>query len=169
MAPGEVHAGQHDRRAAVGGGADLEQAQRVGHHRRAEHLLDGDLLAVPGVRVGQPVAGVLDLDLREVLVGGAVEVHAAAGVEREVGRVGRAEQAEAQPVGVVRPVAAGGGEEALGRGVGADHEGDVAQAGQDPRAGGLEGGHARRAGRVARRHAGARSSRAPGRRWRPAT
>ena len=79
----------------------------------AEHLLDGDLLAVPGVGVGQAVAGVLHLDLGEVLVGGAVEVHAPAGVEREVGRVGGAEQAEAQPVGVVGAVAAVGGEEAL--------------------------------------------------------
>ena len=56
--------------------------------RRGGDVVDGDLLAVAGVRVGQPVAGVLDLHRGEVLLGGAVEVHAAAGVEREVGRVG---------------------------------------------------------------------------------
>ena len=90
VAPGELHAREHERGAAVGGGADLEQAQRVGHHGRGQHLVDGDLLAVAGVRVGQAVAGVLHLDLREVLLGGAEAVHAPAGVEREVGRVGGA-------------------------------------------------------------------------------
>src|SRR5690606_1403820 len=54
---GELGRGEHDRRAAVGGGADVEQVQRVGHDRRGQHLLDGDLLAVAGVGVGQAVAG----------------------------------------------------------------------------------------------------------------
>jgi hypothetical protein len=131
VAPGELHAGQHQGRAAVGGGADLEQAQRVGHHGRGQHLVDGDLLAVAGVGVGQPVPGVLHLDLREVLLGGAEAVHAPPGVEGEVGRVGGPHQMEAQPVRVVLALAADRGEEALGRGVGADHQRHVAQPGQD--------------------------------------
>ena len=75
------------------------------------------------------MARVLHLHLGEVAFGGAVHVHAPAGVEREVRRVGGAEQAEAQPVGVVGTVATDGREEALGRGVGANDEGDLAEAG----------------------------------------
>ena len=136
-------AGEHQGRPAVGGGADLEQAQRVGHHGRGQHLLDGDLLAVAGVGVGQPVPGVLDLDRGEVVLGGAEAVHAPAGVEGEVGRVGGAHEVEAQPVRVVLAVAAADrGEEALGRGVGPDHQGHVAQPGQDLGPG-VGDGHAR--------------------------
>ena len=118
-------------------------------------VVDADLLAVARVRVGQPVPGVLDLDLGEVLLRGAVEVHPAPGVEREVHRVRHAEQAEAQPVGVVPALAGVGGEEALGRGVGADDQRDLAEAGQDPGAGGVERLGAGRAGGVRRGDAGA--------------
>ncbi len=65
--PGLLRRDQHDGGAAVGGGADVEQVQRIGDDRRVEHLLDRHLLAVPGPRVGQAVAGVLDLDGGEVL------------------------------------------------------------------------------------------------------
>ena len=47
---------------------------------RRHHVVDGDLLAVPGVRVGQAVTGVLHLDLGEVLRRRAVQVDATAGV-----------------------------------------------------------------------------------------
>ncbi len=89
-----------------------------------------------------------DLHVGEVLLGGAVEVHPAAGVEAEVGGIGGAEQPEAQPVGIEHPLALVGGQEALGRRVGAHHDGDVAHAGEDARARSLEGLGARRAGRV---------------------
>ena len=46
VAPGEVDGGEDEGRPAVGGGADLEEAQRVRHHGRGEDLVDGDLLAV---------------------------------------------------------------------------------------------------------------------------
>ena len=113
-----------------------------------------DLLAVAGVRVGQPVAGVLDLHGGEVGLGGAEELHAAAGVQGEVGRVGGPQEVEAEPVRVVAALAADGGEEALGRGVGADHEGHVAQAGQDLGPGRRDGGGPRGASGVAARHPG---------------
>ena len=144
-----VHRREHHSRGAVGRRADLEQPERVGHHRAGQHLLLGDLLAVARVRVVQAVARVLHLHLGEVGVGGAVEVHAAAGVEREVGRVGGAEQAEPQPVGVVPSVAGHRREEALGRGVGADHQGDVAEPGEDAGASGVERGDPRCARGVA--------------------
>ena len=153
VAAGEVHARQHDGGAAVGGGADLHQAQGVGDHRRRQHLVGAHLLAVPGVRVGRPGAGVLHLHRREVVLGGAEELHAPAGVEGEVGGVGGTHQMEAQPVGVVAAFAPDRSEESLGGGVGADHEGDVAQAGQDLGAGRGDGGGARRARRVGTRHA----------------
>jgi hypothetical protein len=97
------------------------------------------------------VPGVLDLDLREVLLGGAEAVHAPAGVEGEVGRVGGTHEVEAQPVRVVLAVAAADrGEEPLRRGVGADDQRHVAQPGQDLRAGVADGGRTGGAGGVAR-------------------
>ncbi len=152
---GVVGAGHDHRGRAVGGGADVEQVQRVGDHRAAEHVVDADLLAVARVGVGQPVPGVLDLDLREVLLGGAVEVHPAAGVEREVHRVGHAEQAEPQPVGVVPALAGVGSEEALGRGVRSDDQRHLGQPGHDPGARGVERLSAGGAGGVRRGDAGA--------------
>ena len=113
-----------------------------------------------------PWRGVLHLHLGEVLGGGAVQVHAPPGVQREVRGVGRADQPEPQPVGIVPPLARGRREEALGRGVGADDERDVAQTGEDAHAGLLERGATRRAGRVATSRRGRRSSPGPGRRWR---
>ena len=141
--------------AAVGGGADVEQVQRVGHDGRGQHVVLGDRLAVAGVGVGQPGGGVLHLDLGEVRGGGAVEVHATAGVEREVGRVGHPQQPEAQPVRVVPPLAGVGRQEPLRRGVGTDDEGHLGQPGQDARAGGVDGLGAGGAGGVRRRDAGA--------------
>ncbi len=55
---------EHDCGCPVGRCADLEQPKRVGDDRRSENLVDRHLLAVPRVRVGQPVPGVLDLHLR---------------------------------------------------------------------------------------------------------
>ena len=156
MAAGEVHARHDHRRAAVGRGADVEQPERVGDDRAREHVVGRVLLAEARVRVLEPVARVLHLDLREVVAGGAVEVHAATRVQREVRGVGGAEHVEAQPVGVVGALAADGGEEALGRGVGTDDERDVAEAGEDLRPRVVQRVRARRAGRVARRHAHAR-------------
>ena len=88
-------------------------------------------LAVARVRVLEAVARVLHLHPGEVVAGRAEQLHAPPGVQPEVGRVGRAEQAEAQPVGIVAPLALVRREEALRRGVGADHERDVAEAGED--------------------------------------
>ena len=86
-------------------------------------------LAVARVRVRDAVLRLFfTLTLREVAVGRAVERHAAASVEREVDRVGGAEQAEAQPVGIGPALARLRREEALRRAVGADHERDVADA-----------------------------------------
>ena len=98
----------------------------------------GGFLAVAGIRVLQAVTGVLHLDLGEVFRRRTVEVHAAAGQQREVDRVHRPDQVEALPVGVVLAFPAHRGEGALGRGVGADHQCDVAEAGQDVRAGALQ-------------------------------
>ena len=130
----------------------------------AEHLLDGDLLAVPGVRVGQAVAGVLDLDLRRSPrrwrrtgpCGGGRRARSRSGWWRRAGgsaasrdrRAGRRRWGRGSPWG----------------GVGADHEGDVAQAGEDAGAGGLEGGRRPRRRRRSTTPRGRRSSRAPGRR-----
>ena len=122
--------------------------------------------AVAGVGVGQAVAGVLDLDGGEVVLGGPEELHAAAGVEGEVGRVGGAHEVEPEPVGIVLAVAADGGEEALGGGVGPHHQGHVAEPGQDLGPGGGDGRGARRRRRRRSWPPGPRSIRGPGRRWR---
>ncbi len=124
--------------------------KRVGHHGGGQDLVGGDHLPVAGVHVLQPVPGVLDLDRGEVRLGGAEQLHPPAGVEGEVGRVGGPEQMEAQPVGVVLPVPAHRGEEALRGGVGPDHQGDVAQAGEDLGPGVADGLGPRGAGGVGR-------------------
>ena len=96
--------------------------------------------------------GVLDLHLREVLERCAVEVHAAASQQREVHRVRRADQMEPLPVRVIAAFPADRGEEALRRGVGTDHQRDVAEAGQDLRAGALQRLRSAGARRIRRRH-----------------
>ena len=134
----ELGTGHDQRRGAVRGGADVQLAQRVGDDRAGQHVLDRSLLVVAGIRVVQAVLRVLHLDLGEVLGGGAVQVHSAAGQEGEVHRVHRAQQVEALPVGVVLALAADGCERALRRGVGTDDQCDVAEAGQDVGAGALQ-------------------------------
>jgi hypothetical protein len=102
------------------------------------------------------VAAVLHLHAREVALGGAEQVHAAPRVESEVGRVRGAEQAEAQPVRIEHALALVRREESLRRGVGADHERDVTQAGEDACARGLDRLRARRARGVRARDRDAR-------------
>ena len=144
---------RHDQRGrAVGGGADVQQAQRVGDHRAGQHVLDGGLLAVAGIRIVQTVPGVLHLHRGEVLQRRAVEVHPAACQQCEVDGVGRPDQMEPLPVRIVLSLPADWGEEPLRGGVGADHQCHVAQPGQDLGAGGLQGLGARGAGGVTRGH-----------------
>ena len=142
---------RHDQRGrAVGRRANVKQPKRIRHHRAGKHILDRALLAVPGVRVVQAVPGVLDLHLSEILERGAVEVHPAARQQREVHRVRRADQVEALPVRVVLAFAADRREEALRRGVGTDHQRDVAESGEDLGPGALQGLRSAGARRVAR-------------------
>ncbi len=129
--------------------------QWIRHHRRRENVGGGHLLAVTRVRVVQAVLGVLDLDGREVLDGGAVQVDATAGVEREVAGIRHAHQAEAQPVRIVPALTGVGSQEALGGGVGADDQGHIGQAGEDARTSRVQGLCTRGARRVRRRDAGA--------------
>ena len=144
----ELEGRDHHGRAAVAGGADLEEPQRVGHHRRAEHLLFGEDLLVAGVGIRDAVPAVLRLHVGEVLFRRPVEIHPAPRVEAEVGGVRGAQQPEAQPVRVEDACTLVGRQEALGRGVGADDHGHVTHAREDPGARRLQGLGARRAGRV---------------------
>ena len=146
-----VDAAHDDRSRAVRGRADVEQAERVRHQRRVEHVVDRHFLAVARIRVLEAVLGVLHLYPGEVLARRAEQLHAATGVQTEVRRVGRAQQPEPQPVGVVAPLALVGCEEALRRRVGADHQRNVAEPGEDLRPRGRQRGDARRARRVRRR------------------
>ncbi|MEZ5253690.1 MAG: hypothetical protein R2689_07490 [Microthrixaceae bacterium] len=98
------------------------------------------------------MARVLDLHLREVLVGRPVQVHAATRIQAEVGGVGGAEEAKAQPVRVVAALALRRSEEALRGGVGTNDQGDVAQSGHDALTGGFDGHDPRRTGAVGRGH-----------------
>ena len=128
---GEALAGHDQCGRAVGGGADVQQPQRVGDDGAGQDVLDGGFLAVAGVGVVEAVARVFDLDLGKIVQRGAVEVHAPACEQGEVDGVGGPDQVEALPVGVVAAFPADGGEEAFGGGVGADDQRDVAEAGQD--------------------------------------
>ena len=134
----------------VGGRANVKQPKRIRDHRAGQHVLDRALLAVPGVRVVQPVPCVLDLHRGEVLERCAVEVHPPPRQQREVHRVRRTDQVEALPVRVVLAFAADRCEEALRRGVGANDERHIAKAGEDLGAGALQRLRAAGARRVAR-------------------
>ena len=113
--------------------------QKVGHHGRGQHLRGGDLLAVAGVHVRQSVAGVLDLDGGEVGLGCPIQLDASAGIEGEISGIGCTEKMKPQPVRIVLPVSPHRGEEALGCGVGPDHESHVAQSGQNLGPGAVDG------------------------------
>ena len=63
---GVLHAREHEGGGTVGGGANVQQPQRIADHRRREHVLDRDLGAVAGIGVLHAVQRVLHLDLREV-------------------------------------------------------------------------------------------------------
>ena len=166
VAAGELHAGQHQRSTAIRRGADLEQAEGVGHHGRGQDLVDRHFAPVAGIRVGQTMPRVLDLDQREILLGRPEAIHAATGVQGEVGRIGGAHQVKTQPVRIVLALTSSDrGEEPLGRGVRADHQRHVAQTGQNLGPGVPDGGRPRRAGGVGTRHARARSSPMLARRW----
>ncbi len=96
------------------------------------------------------VARILDLDAGEVFLGVAVHRHTAAGEQAEVRRVGHADQAEAEPVGIVGPVARYRGKEPLRGGVGTDHERHITYTRQDLRSSDGKGRGPRRARCVAR-------------------
>ena len=81
--------------------------------------------------LSRPCRAFLTFTCSEILERGAVEVHPAPRQQREVHRVRRADQVEALPVRVVLALAADRREEALRGGVGADHQRDVAEPGQD--------------------------------------
>ena len=151
-----LHAGQHHASRTVAGCADFEQAQGVRHHVRGQYFFHRELLLVARVGIVETVAGVLDLDLCEVLFGGPVNVHPPSRVQGEVGGVRAAHQTKAQPVGVVPALAGVWGEKALGCRVCTDHQGHVAHACEDTSAGGVDPGCAGSTGGVRGRDRGAR-------------
>lgn len=70
---------EQDRAAAVGADAAVQFGERIGDHRAVEDLVDGDRIAVHGVRVGRRVGARLDGHLGQLLQSRAVLVHMAAG------------------------------------------------------------------------------------------
>ena len=136
----------------IGGGADVQQSERIGDHRAGLDVLYGGFLAVARIRVGQAVAGVLHLHRGEVLRRGAVEIHPASRQQCEVHGVGGTDEVEALPVGIVAAFPADRGEEPLRCGVGTDDQGHITHPGQDLCACRLQGLGPRRARRVTRRH-----------------
>ena len=155
LALGVVHRCQHDRRAAVGGRADLEQAQRVGHDGAGQHFGLGDLFAVAGVRVVEAVLGVLDLHLGEVGLGRAVEIHAPTAYSAKyVGLVAPSRRNRNQSGSSQRSPATGA-RKPLGVVSAPTTRATSHSPGEDPRSAPRQRGHARRAGGVRRRDAGA--------------
>ena len=63
--------------AAIGDHAAVQQVQRCRDHRRGQHVLDGDGVAIEGQRVQRRVAARGHRDLGELLGGRAVLVHVA--------------------------------------------------------------------------------------------
>ncbi len=79
QALGDLRRGHDQRAAAVGDDAAIQPVQRIGDHRRVEHVLDGDDVAQHRVRVVLRVMRGRDLDPGQLLAGGAVVVHVAHG------------------------------------------------------------------------------------------
>ena len=69
---------RHDQRAAaIGDDAAIHPVQRIGDHRRVQHVLDGDDVLQHGMRIVLRVMRGRDLDPGQLLAGGAVVVHMA--------------------------------------------------------------------------------------------
>ena len=84
---GALDRGEHEARAALAGHGAVEQAERIGDHRRVQHVLGRDhAVRVDGVGVHPAVRAHRRGDLGEVLGLRAVEVHVSLGDERELGR-----------------------------------------------------------------------------------
>src|SRR5690606_17331858 len=89
QALGDFRRGDDQRAAAVGDHAAVQTVQRVGDHRRVQHVLDGDHVTQHGVLVPLGVVAGRHLDPGQLLAGGAVLVHVARGAHG-VGVVGGA-------------------------------------------------------------------------------
>ena len=87
QALGNLRRGDDQRAAAVGDDAAIHPVQRIGDHRRVQHVLDGDDVLQHRVRIVLRVMGGRDLDPGQLLAGGAVVVHVAHGTHA-VGVVG---------------------------------------------------------------------------------
>ena len=74
-APGDLGLHHHDGAAAVADDAAVEPVQRIGDHRRVDHVLDRDHLAQHGVRVVLGVVRGGHLDPGELRAGRAELVH----------------------------------------------------------------------------------------------
>ena len=133
------------RGGAVAHRADLVEAQRVADQRRLHHLLERELLAEARVGIVDGVLVRLDRDLRELLLGRAVILHAAAADHRPEGGARDADAALPQVLGVGRLLDSGGLDEALRHLLAADDEHHVVQAARDERVADVEGVAARRA------------------------
>ena len=71
--------GDDQRAAAIGDDAAIHPVQRIGDHRRVQHVLDGDDLLQHRVRIVLRVMGGRDLDPGQLLAGGAELMHVAHG------------------------------------------------------------------------------------------
>jgi hypothetical protein len=118
---------------AVGGRAAVEETERRGDHRRAQHLVLGDLHAQVRLGVARAVVVVLHRDLGERLAADAEGVHVAVGGQRE--EAGRRVALRQQGVAEARQAAAAAVLELLG----AEHQDDVVGAGGDRQTGVAEG------------------------------
>ncbi len=102
--PRNVAMRHHDRPAAVADDATVEPVQRVGDHRRRQHLLDGHDIAQHRVRIVLRMVRRRDLDPGQLLAGGAVLIHVphgAHGVEIHRGRAERELERHVRRVGIV--------------------------------------------------------------------
>ena len=79
-------AADHERRAAVGHRAAIQQLQRHRHRLRRHHVGDGDRLVELRAGMGQRVGAHQHREFGEVFLGHAVFVHVARGDEAVIGR-----------------------------------------------------------------------------------
>ena len=76
---GDLRLDDDQRAAAVADDAAVEPVQRIGDHRRIDHVLDRDDVGQHGVRIVARMVRGRDLDPRQLFAGGAVLMHVAHG------------------------------------------------------------------------------------------
>jgi hypothetical protein len=140
MLSGDLFRGEHERRAAIGERAAIEELERISDVSRLEHLLDRDRLLELGLRVQGAVAVVLDGHRGHLRLGRAVLLHVRPRDQGEHAGEGEAQRLLPDGVGGVGKILGRFGRRDVQHPLGPAHQDDVRHAGSNLHDGVTEGG-----------------------------